>query len=218
MRTHFLSAVLFALLSPASTLMAQTGGAADAGKKSTTGSGDNPGPGDSVPGSGSPTSGGAASTAAPRSAPPSSPSSAPNQPRGVATAREILAALDPTSWDRWWEHNRDPYLALSAALDRIHPRTASEEEHDLLEGRRSGISRKELYGVVVPAMLLELEHSHDERVIRTTLLALARIGEAPGPIEEVRVSGGIHCVAGRVFQRACHTRCAASSGNVSVSG
>ncbi len=183
MRTHILWAVLLALLGPASTLMAQTAGGADATKKSTTGSGDNKGPGDSVPGSGSPIAGGAASTTTPRSAAPSSPSSAPTQPRGVATAREMLAALDPTSWDRWWEHNRDPYLALSAALDRIHPRTPSEEEHDLLEGRRSGISREELYGVVVPAMLHELEHSRDERVIRTTLLALARIGEAPGPLE-----------------------------------
>jgi HEAT repeat protein len=182
MRTYTIPAVLLALLGTASTLAAQGGlggsTGSEVGKKSG-GGGDNTGPGDTVSDTGGRGGNGSANAPAPLSAPPSAPRGAPSQPRGVATARELLAALDPTSWDLWWAHNRDPYLALSAALDRIHPRTRSEAQDDELVGRRAGVTRKELYGEVVPVLAKALAGTQDERVVRTTLLALARIGEAP---------------------------------------
>jgi HEAT repeat protein len=87
--------------------------------------------------------------------------------------------MDPTSWDLWWKHNRDGYLALRDSLDRIHPRSGPELGGNPLDGRRSGLSEKLVWGEVVPVLQHELASNKDERVVTKTLLALARIGEAP---------------------------------------
>ena len=145
------------------------------------------GPGDVVPsgsGSDSPTGPVGPEVPLPGGTAPRLPGFPSGSPSGAPDARSLAAALDPTRWDLWWEHNRDPYLALRESLDRIHPRSGRELSFPALDGRRSGLSESLVWGQVVPAILSELEASGDERVQRKALLALARIGDLPAQAKQ----------------------------------
>jgi len=140
----------------------RTAGSRPAAPPGAPGASDSGGPSTPTPGAAAPTAG-----AVPES--PSTPT-----PQGLA------AALDLTTWDRWWEHNKDPYLALASALDRLHPQTPADDSRlDPLRARRAGLTWSAVYGEVLPALLAALEGTHDQRLVRGILIALARIGEAP---------------------------------------
>jgi len=98
----------------------------------------------------------------------------------------LLDASDRSEWWHWWEYHRELYLDLDGSLTRLHPRTpAGAEGAMLLDGRRSGLSVELVYGRLVPTILTALEElDGDPRFTRQALLALGRIGEAPGTVED----------------------------------
>ena len=177
------------------------GGPGDTVPKGPGGGAISPGSPGSPPAGGAPSAPGAGGTPPPAGAPPAAgpmgpassptpgPSAAPVSPRGLA------AQLDFSTWNHWWTHNRDAYLAIDAALQRLHPTTGDEDgASDPLSTRRAGLTWDAVYGEVVPAMLGMLETERDDRVRRELALALARIGVAPAyhdPSAE-RVAPDIH--------------------------
>lgn len=114
----------------------------------------------------------------PSSAPlgPSAPARSPSQ-----TPQSLLQAADRSEWWHWWEYHRELYLELDRTLSLLQPRTPSDDPAAAaLEGRRFGLSSGAVYGRIVPVLheVLE-EHADDSRMVRQTLLALGRMGEAP---------------------------------------
>ncbi|HEX9795017.1 MAG TPA: HEAT repeat domain-containing protein [Planctomycetota bacterium] len=158
------------------------------------------GPGDTVP----PSGGGAATPTAP-TAPttPSAPSSptTPSAPGAPATPTTPAAAPatttttppavtgtsagpDLTTWEFWWEFNKEPYLNLKAKVQGAESTTG---EGDLLLGMSAGVnqaktrapSKQQIQGVIVPALRSALQNSDDRDISTAALVALAKIGADP---------------------------------------
>ncbi|TDJ67745.1 MAG: hypothetical protein E2O39_14295 [Planctomycetota bacterium] len=132
-----------------------------------------------APAAGAPAAGVPAPT---RPAPgPSSPAARAGVPASAAATPITLAvgaSPDFSSWSVWWEHNRDQYLDLRGKLALAHSRTAHDE--GVLAGfaeRRPGLTRELVYGEIVPELLHVLRQGKDDYLVRTALIALARIGD-----------------------------------------
>ncbi len=106
----------------------------------------------------------------------------------VGTPRSLLAAADQSDWWHWWAYHKELYLDLDATLARLHPRTPASDGTIDLTGRRNGLSAKVVYGRVVPSILKALaDEASDPRLVRQSLLALGRMGEAPLDVDSPRI-------------------------------
>ncbi len=159
-------------------------------------------PGDTVPGgsssSGGTTGGGSGST--PTTGGTSTPG-APGQPSGGGAAPGggssgssgggFSATPDLTRWQAWWGFNKDAFLDLKSRLHIADVLVGSDEAFL----GRPALARDELrpspddvFGKVVPALLELLESERSNDILSGALVALAKIGDAPG---ENRIAGRI---------------------------
>ena len=157
-------------------------------------------PGDSVP-SGTSTSGGATSTGSTPTTGGGSQPSAPGQPGGGtsapgggssgSSAGGFSAAPDPTRWQAWWGFNKDAFLDLKSRLHLADVLVGSDEAflgRPALARDELRPSQDDVFGKVVPALLELLERERSNDILSGTLIALAKIGDAPG---ENRIAGRI---------------------------
>ncbi len=109
--------------------------------------------------------------------------SGPAGPLGPAVIAPVTPAsvvsFDRTQWWQWWSYNHPLYLHIDGSLTRSGPVTGDGALLAVQREKRPGIRWQVVYGRVVPELIASLEGESDERVVRQSLLALARIGEAP---------------------------------------
>lgn len=154
------------------------------------------GPGDTVPpggGSGGGNSGpagpGPSGPSGPSGPGPSTPGPAgpgattggPAQGGGVATG-QAAGGADLTTWEFWWEFNKDPYLNLKAA---IHTGIVTgSDEFFLGQGSKSQSkntlkpSENAIREKIVPALKEALEKETNNDIVTGAMIALAKIGDA----------------------------------------
>ena len=160
------------------------------------------GPGDTVP----PAGGGAAAPTVPAApAAPAAPSApgaaapatpnAPSTPGAVAiptTTKQPTQAVtsggdtgpDLTTWEFWWEFNKEPYLNLKA---RIQSGNISTGESELILGlgqvstknNTFAPSDQQIRGAIIPALQRSLEEDDNRDITSSNLIALAKIGRDP---------------------------------------
>ena len=100
---------------------------------------------------------------------------------GPATGGASDAAGDLTAWQQWWSLNRDPYLALKAAL--AEDGTQSGADVFFQGGTRPSADLPTPVLVrerVVPVLLSLLEKERGPDIVTAVLLALGKIGSAGG--------------------------------------
>lgn len=96
------------------------------------------------------------------------------------------AATGGDSWATWWGFNREPYLDLRAAV-RAGGTVSRSSDFYLGSGERApedvrlAPPAELLHGRVVPALLAALRDEPTPDLVTAALVALARIGDAPGP-------------------------------------
>jgi hypothetical protein len=159
------------------------------------------GPGDVVPpgggsgrGSGGPTGPTTGTPPGPGSPMPSSPSGPGGSgtggppvpggggaPGGSTGGRAGALVDDLTRWDFWWEINKDPYLALRAAVHDDGPETGSDEYYLGSTRRHEGRdslkpTEKQLVGDVLPALRRALDATDNRDITSACLVAMAKIG------------------------------------------
>ena len=108
-------------------------------------------------------------------------SGATPSPLGPGPARPPSEALEPTAWEPWWAHNRLPFLQLAPALESLYPETRRSDAAwaDPFVAQRRGLTHRNVYAEIVPALLATLEARGSTRLVSASLLALGRIGEDP---------------------------------------
>lgn len=116
---------------------------------------------------------------------------APNIPglsKGPSTGVGDSGA-DRTQWSFWWEFNKEPYLSLKARIHEVEPHSGTDGFFlGFGEKDQGKISRKptqqQIREVVVPALLQALERETNNDILTGCLIALAKIGDAPGETSE----------------------------------
>jgi len=110
----------------------------------------------------------------------------PSQPPKPATGSGATAmtggagsALDPASWEFWWQFNQDRFLSLKAHIDALEVRTSGDT--DWLGGANAGgaptadmISMR-----VIPALLGVFETERSNDLLTAATIALARSADGP---------------------------------------
>lgn len=154
--------------SPADTVPTGAGGAGGGGGQSAPG-----GPGAPPRGSGGSSAGGTPAAAGPTSSQPR-----PSAPAGV----------DPATWSRWWELNKDSYVALKSHLrsqdipqgsaDFFLGGWPSSMLRDSLSPTRDDVGKR-----IVPALLQALSEEKHNEIVTGALIALARVGGGLPPAE-----------------------------------
>ena len=154
-----------------------------------------PGPGGGGGGRGGPgpTTGGPAEPSAPRPGGPTAPGTGgvpgPTTPGsgpsgGGATAPVTGGSAPPetdvTTWDVWWEFNKDSFLSLKDAVDAGGPITGDEFFH-LGNTRRAterGMrpTRAEAL-VVLPTLKKAIDSGDNRDIASATMIAMAKIGQ-----------------------------------------
>ncbi len=160
------------------------------------------GPGDTVPPSGggaatpaaptaptapaTPSTPGAATPAAPTTPQtpglPATPTNTP-QPRRAQTAGPATGP-DLTTWEFWWEFNKDPFLNLKA---KVFTQQGTTGEGAALVGLGSATTKNttfapspaQIEGTVVPALVQTLEGVDNQDIATGCMVALAKIGVHP---------------------------------------
>jgi len=102
------------------------------------------------------------------------------------TGGSIPDAPEWTGWNVWWEFNKDAYLDLKR---HVHAGDVLSGSDDFFLGfgeRREGKdllrpSERQIREKIVPALVDALAREDDFRIQVSSLIALARIGEAPSP-------------------------------------
>ncbi|MBO45985.1 MAG: hypothetical protein CMJ96_03725 [Planctomycetes bacterium] len=159
------------------------------------------GPGDTVP----PAGGGAAAPVAPAApgapAAPAAPGApaTPNSPSTPTTPAVVTAPVtkkastpttggssgpDLTTWEFWWEFNKEPYLNLKA---KIQSGNVSTGESELMIGLGSvstdnntfAPSPQQIRGIVIPALKRSLANDTNRDILSSDLVAIAKIGRDP---------------------------------------
>lgn len=159
------------------------------------------GPGDTVP-----PGGGGASTPAPPSTPsspstpstPSSPStpSTPNTPNTPSTPSTPAGPNSPTTgqqadstdlstWQFWWEFNKDRFLNLRA---KVHGVDATTDAAGALTGLGAGAqqantsapSEQQILTMVLPALHAAVKEEQDQDILTGVMIALAKCGRETG--------------------------------------
>ncbi len=159
------------------------------------------GPGDTVP----PAGGGAATPTVPTTptspATPSTPStpSTPNAPSTPQTPGVVAppssqphqavtqgtdSGPDLTTWEFWWEFNKEPYLNLKA---KIHSGSISTGESELLVGLSDvstsnnntfAPSNQQITGIILPALSRVLQNESNQDILSSALIGIAKIGRS----------------------------------------
>lgn len=155
------------------------------------------GPGDTVP----PAGGGAASPQAPTAptAPstPSTPAAAtPASPTTPTTPTVVTAPTataqapavtggnvgpDLTTWEFWWEFNKEPYLNLKA---KVQDQGTATGESDVLIGLGNAVAKSNTFApspsqidnIILPTLKNSLENDENRDILSSDLVALAKIG------------------------------------------
>ena len=91
--------------------------------------------------------------------------------------------IDLTSWSRWWDYNKAPYLDLKARIHEPQPETGSDGGLTEERVRTLRPTEGQVRDQVVPALLDVLASSSNNDLVTGTLVALAKIG-ADGRAEE----------------------------------
>ncbi len=163
------------------------------------------GPGDTVP----PAGGGAATPATPATpSTPSTPStpgtptpatpSTPNtpntptpaaQPKTQTTPTTAGAQVGPdlTTWEFWWEFNKEPYLNLKA---KVHSGDSSTGEGDILLGLGANAPKNNTFaptpsqirGSILPALTDALAKEDQRDIATACMVALAKVGMDPAQV------------------------------------
>lgn len=160
------------------------------------------GPGDVVPpspggggksgGPAGPTTGGPAGPSAPApSGPatggPSGPStggpSGPSGGKGPTTGGRGAALEDDLStWNYWWEFNKDPFIRLKDAVNQGGPQTGSDDFY-LGSTRRSEAkdsmkpTTEQILGDILPALKKAIDSTEQRDINSSCMVAMAKIGE-----------------------------------------
>ncbi len=149
----------------------------------TSGGGSSGGSTGSTPGGGS--SGGSSQ---PQSSGPSSGGSGNNKGSGAAGPKGP-SGPDPTQWDQWWGYNKDSYINLRGHLFSGSA-LPSPEDYFLAHGGKAraliGIrpADKLVRDKIVPALLEVLATENHNDIVTGAMIALAKIGDAPGSSQE----------------------------------
>jgi HEAT repeat protein len=92
---------------------------------------------------------------------------------------------DVTRWQTWWGFNKDSYLDVKARVHFSDVLAGSDES--FLGGKRLPLTRDDLRPspesvrkVIVPALLEALRKESSNDILSGALIALAKIGDAPG--------------------------------------
>jgi HEAT repeat protein len=160
------------------------------------------GPGDVVPpspggggksgGPAGPTTGGPAGPSAPApSGPatggPAGPSTggpaAPGGGRGPTTGgRGAQLEDDLTTWNYWWEFNKDPFIRLKDAVNQGGPTTGSDDFY-LGSTRRSDAkdslkpTDEQIKGEILPALKKAIDSTEQRDINSSCMVAMAKIGK-----------------------------------------
>ncbi len=100
-------------------------------------------------------------------------------PKGPSTKYSPTQTSDSTSWQHWWEFNKDAYLRLKQAVLDEGVVTGSDDFHMGGQGRRaSSLAATELdkQDVVLPALKKLLDSSNNRDIVTGCMIALAKIG------------------------------------------
>ncbi|MEQ1893984.1 MAG: HEAT repeat domain-containing protein, partial [Planctomycetota bacterium] len=154
------------------------------------------GPGDTVPPGGGGSGAGPGGPAGPTNPGGTNPGTptpgVPGPGRGGAPGQSGSPVSGPgsevgdlTQWSFWWEFNKDPYLQLKRAIHEGHAVTGSDswflgngEKDQARESSRP--SEQQIRQLVVPALRGALAKESDNDIVTGCLIALAKIGDAPG--------------------------------------
>lgn len=139
-----------------------------------------------TPGTGAPVAPGPMSPTAPGTggAPPA-PTGAPMQPGGGGGAPPGTGGGAPmeddlTTWDFWWEFNKDSFLGLKDAVDGGGPITGDDEiwlgATRRREARGMRPTRNEA-SAVLPALKRALDASDNRDITSAAMIAMAKIGQ-----------------------------------------
>lgn len=163
-----------------------TGGSTGPSAPAPGGSGRTGAPtGPSAPAPGAP-SGPPANAPPPVTGGPTGPSAAPPGPSapagapGPTTGRGFALEIDTTTWDYWWEFNKDPYLQLRVAR-RVPVQTGSDDFY--LGATRRAAARDTLrpteddaVRTVLPALKRVLDTTQQRDITSACMIAMAKIG------------------------------------------
>jgi len=103
-----------------------------------------------------------------------------------ATTAGFVVEPDWTEWTLWWELNRHAYLDLRRHVHAGGSGTGSDEFFLGFGERRQTRdvlrpSERQIRERVLPALLEALDREENPIVVRSLLIALAKIGDEPGP-------------------------------------
>ncbi|MBL8857366.1 MAG: hypothetical protein JNL28_02520 [Planctomycetes bacterium] len=87
--------------------------------------------------------------------------------------------MDSTSWETWWQLNRDLFIDARAQLDP-QSRTTLSDELARLAARSARPDAAQVVSIAAPALMRVLHEESNPEILRSCLIALARID---GPTE-----------------------------------
>jgi HEAT repeat protein len=158
-------------------------------------------PGDTAPpaasGTGSSGGGGTTAPSTGGSSTPGGPGqssgggAAPSSGTSSGSSAGFSATPDLTRWQAWWGFNKDAFLDLKARLHIADVLVGSDEAflgRPALARDELRPSQDDVFTKVVPALLELLERERSNDILSGALVALAKIGDAPG---ENRIAGRI---------------------------
>ncbi|MEO6595259.1 MAG: hypothetical protein ABIP94_10950, partial [Planctomycetota bacterium] len=97
--------------------------------------------------------------------------------------RSTGGGLEPdlTTWDFWWEFNKDPYLSLRDAVHRDTAQTGSDVFYLGTRRRDSATNsvkptRDQILGDVLPALKKAIDSTEQRDIISSCMIAMAKIG------------------------------------------
>ncbi len=125
--------------------------------------------GPTTPGGGHPTTGGG-----------TGPSGRPGSPTTGARSGPIDSDL--TTWDRWWEFNKDPFLRLKDAVHQGGPVTGDVEYYLGSTRRAEAVdsvkpTNSQILGDILPALKKAIDSTDQHDISSSCMVAMAKIGE-----------------------------------------
>ncbi|MFY9341888.1 MAG: hypothetical protein WAT39_05335, partial [Planctomycetota bacterium] len=107
----------------------------------------------------------------------------PGGGRAPSTGQRGMPPVDDfTTWDYWWEFNKDPFLRLKDAVHQGGPQTGSDD-HWLGPTRRTETrdtlrpSREEILDDVLPALKKAIDATDQRDIASSCMVAMAKVGE-----------------------------------------
>jgi len=88
--------------------------------------------------------------------------------------------LDADTWARWWELNRDPYVAIDPWRELPSTPGGQDAIDDSIDGPSRGSFDAVTHERIAPALRAVLDEDPSQLLRSVTLLALARVGERDG--------------------------------------